>query len=426
MKTYTTLLTLLMVTLMSTILSVAQSQYVYFYPLNNNTNNNPFTANVDSYLNTTDATNGTPKGCYNADIFAQNNNGIWVTSSGNRSPKWTNSGSTFSLMLETDWNNASSASYMTVIFTFKNGASPVNVSGVTFNMYDINSAVCGTTTGIFIDSVSVRGYNTSNVYQNMTLSSVNPCITATGSGTSTTTFKGGASCGPNALSATVTFTSAISNLVITYASGRGYPADVTGPCAAPFPLTSTQDTRTQYIIISPINLGGCPPLPLQDFKFSVTSHKDKVLLQWNASDFDPQDSYYIERSTNGTDFTQIAQIYTQKGSTYDNDIYGYTHLSYRVVQKTKDGQEFYSNIEQVQVSNSNQYTYLFPNPTQNMINIYTNAYLNTSVQILDYTGRKIGEKFIDTPTTILDVSDWAKGLYFVQFAGGVTLRFIKQ
>ncbi|MDW8348466.1 MAG: T9SS type A sorting domain-containing protein [Bacteroidia bacterium] len=422
MRTYL----ILVVILAKAMISIAQSQYIYFYPLNNNANNNPFTANVNSFLNTTDATNGSPVGCYNADIFAQNNNGIWVTSAGNRSPKWTNSGATFGLMLETDWNDASNSSYMTVTFTFKNGTTPVNVSGVTFNMYDINSAVCGTTTGIFIDSVSVRGKNTSNVYQNMTVSSINPCIAVTGSGTSTTTFKGGASCGPNALSATVTFSGAISTLEITYASGRGYPANVVLPCDPPFPLTSTQNTRVQHIILSPINLGGCPPLPLQDLQFEAIYQDDKVMLQWNAQNFDFQSSYYIERSTNGVDFIPVSEIYSPKGTTYDTQITaGYTHLLYRIVQKKKDGQMFYSNIEEVQIHN-NPFTYVFPNPAQNTLTLHTSTYINSTVRLLDYTGKKVYETTLQSSNTEIDISSLEQGLYFIQFVDGKTVRFIKQ
>lgn len=369
---------LLSIIIFYTVLGIAQSQFIYFYPLNNNANNNPYTANVNSFLNTTNATNGTPIGCYNADIFAQNNNGIWVVSLGNRSPKWTNSGTTFSLLLETDWNNASSSSYMTVTFTFKQGATPVNVSGVTFNLYDINSAICGTTSGIFIDSVSVRGKNTGSVYQNMTLSSVNTCITAAGSGTSTTTFRGGASCGANALSTTITFTGAINTIEITYASGRGYPANVVLPCASPFPLTSSQNTRVQHIIVSPINLGGCPPLPLENFLLKTAQAKNSVLLQWNTDSYDNEANYFIERSTNGLDFNLLTPVNNPSGDFYDNDIPNYSTLYYRVVKISKDGQKFYSNVEQV-IIHTNTLINLYPNPAQNSITVQTNGYLQSSV-----------------------------------------------
>ncbi len=425
MKRYT--FTLFTIMLFCVVSATAQSQFIYYYPLNNNANNNPFNANVNSFLNTTDATNGTPVGCYNADISAQNNNGTWVVSSGNRSPKWTNSGTTFSMLLETDWANASNASRINLTITFKQGVNPVNVSGVTFNIYDINSAICGTTTGIFIDSVSVRGRNTASVYQNMTLSSVNSCITATGSGTSTTTFRGGASCGANALSATVTFSAPISTLEITYASGRGYPANVTLPCASPFPLTSSQDTRVQHIIISPINLGGCPPLPLHDFSLKALSDNNKTVLQWNTNYFDTESDYIIEKSINGVDFYKITDITSYTGTYYDHDIFGQSTLYYRIAKTSKDGQVFYSSIEQITLKNEPFFT-VFPNPAQNIIHIQTNStyYMNTPIYIFDYTGKKVTEIMLSSTTTEIDISILSQGLYFIRSTDGQVRSFVKK
>lgn len=91
----------------------------------------------------------------------------------------------------------------------------------------------------------------------------------------------------------------------------------------------------------------------------------------------------------------------------------------------KDGQKFYSNLEQV-IIHTNMLINLYPNPAQNTITVQTNGYLQTPVDIFDYTGRKVKELILVNPVTEIEIAELPSGFYYVRFVDGNVRSFIKQ
>jgi hypothetical protein len=73
---------------------------------------------------------------------------------------------------------------------------------------------------------------------------------------------------------------------------------------------------------------------------------------------------------------------------------------------------------------------IFPNPSNDVVNIsLKNNFTNASIQVFDGTGRVIFEKAINSNTEVLDIKEWANGVYslVVNLDGLVASKlFIKQ
>lgn len=73
---------------------------------------------------------------------------------------------------------------------------------------------------------------------------------------------------------------------------------------------------------------------------------------------------------------------------------------------------------------------IFPNPAVNELNIKTDLSISANeFQIFDINGKRILSDQISTPLQTIDISQLAKGLYFIKVqatAGGITLKFVKK
>jgi len=70
---------------------------------------------------------------------------------------------------------------------------------------------------------------------------------------------------------------------------------------------------------------------------------------------------------------------------------------------------------------------IFPNPASNTINISSNQTPITSIAIKDVLGKLVySEEFSATDSRTLDISSFAKGMYFVLVNNIVSKKIIKE
>jgi hypothetical protein len=165
-------------------------------------------------------------GCIFADISINLSGGAFDVGP---KPAWTNNGETFSFDLDVNWTTTSQT--VTQQITLKNSGGTITNYPVTFDIYDLNAAFCGSITAAnrFIDVVNIVGYKSDLT------TVVNPVYTNLCSGNVVTgnTIRGVDDCGSNARGVTVNFTGAntVARIVITYSSGTGHPG-AKPPCGA--------------------------------------------------------------------------------------------------------------------------------------------------------------------------------------------------
>lgn len=156
----------------------------------------------------------------------------------------------------------------------------------------------------------------------------------------------------------------------------------------------------------------------------------KVALNW-ADNATNEDGYKVERGTDGTNFTEIADLAVNSTSYNDLSVSEATTYHYRVYAYNTDGNSAFSNVEQVATGSTvgideinNTITAVYPNPANTVLNISVKE--NTSITIVNILGAIIATQNLQTGINSIDVSNLAKGVYLIQNANGGAVKFVKE
>ena len=142
------------------------------------------------------------------------------------------------------------------------------------------------------------------------------------------------------------------------------------------------------------------PLPVQLLSFNANVLNEKVQLNWVTASELNNESFTVERSQNGLDFSPILTLdgagTTNLKTTYRaEDKSPFSGLSYyRLLQVDFDGTKSYSSVVAVRISENNLgVTAIYPNPVRPdeflTINYSADADGELNIQCVDLTGRMI-------------------------------------
>lgn len=176
---------------------------------------------------------------------------------------------------------------------------------------------------------------------------------------------------------------------------------------------------------------------VQNFTATRTAG-DAVHLQWKVSEDASLSRYYLQRSTNGTDWTNL---FIQPASGENGPAqYGYDDMAlrngavyYRLQLVNVDGASTLSDVRQVSESRDGS-GWVWPNPAKKTVNAAVSASgpEQTSVQVMNEAGAVVIRQNVYLVKGVnrltIDVSPLAKGLYRMQIntaKGLVTYPFMK-
>jgi hypothetical protein len=182
---------------------------------------------------------------------------------------------------------------------------------------------------------------------------------------------------------------------------------------------------------SPFTFGGASPttLPVKLLDFSATRREKTAFLQWATATELNNNYFEIERSANGSDFVQIAQI-KGNGTTNVQQNYSYTDTRpavgtnyYRLRQIDFDGNMSYSPTVSITFDVPNGGIILSPNPAREQLVVTldeNNRTGNTTVTLLNVMGQTVATATIgsETTQTIIPLAQLARGAYFVRVQSG--------
>ncbi len=269
-----------------------------------------------------------------------------------------------------------------------------------------NPAVCGLTFIVYdIDGDNTSGdrciitANYLGVPQNITMAALDPSPpTITGSGTATATGTGTQG-NQTDDRVQITIPGCVSTLTLQYGNN---PAGAAGG-------RSFSIGNLNWITST---------LPVTFISFNGQKINDGVVrLNWNTgAEFDAG-QFYIERSTDGENFTVAGSVAaTNSASAYTfNDNTSTTQiLFYRIRHTDLDGRSQYSKTIALKFGNNqNGGITIFPNPPADHIFITTNNNLPiTQVEFFDAGGRLVQQE--KNPGNRFDISKLGKGLYRVR------------
>ncbi len=132
--------------------------------------------------------------------------------------------------------------------------------------------------------------------------------------------------------------------------------------AAPYASEATGYSSYQYTQISQV-------LPISWLSFSAVKQGNNGLLNWAVTNEDDNHHYELQRSTNGTDFTNVAVINktANSGGSYNYtdagiNSFGASIFYYRVKQVEISGNFSYSLIKHITMDKKEPGITIFPNP----------------------------------------------------------------
>jgi hypothetical protein len=170
----------------------------------------------------------------------------------------------------------------------------------------------------------------------------------------------------------------------------------------------------------------CAVLPVELLTFDVSKVPEGNLLSWQTASEVNNEGFFIERSSDGTNFEDIG---FQEGAGNSNIINSYTFIDtspneginyYRLRQVDFDGKEEYSKL--VAINNRSVSTKelisVYPNPSRDKIEVMFSAEdYGGSIQIFDAAGKMVydrNEKFEQgVNIKSINTSNFAPGIYFI-------------
>lgn len=179
------------------------------------------------------------------------------------------------------------------------------------------------------------------------------------------------------------------------------------------------------------NCTGCIVLlPIELVSFSGWINGGTAILNWETASEHNNCTFILERSLDGISFTPVRKLDGAVNSTKtlsyqvkDNTLEKNTIYYYRLKQLDCSGQYTYSNIIDLSLnSDENDVTLIVPNPTGDYITII-NSPLTEKMELYNAMGQRLLEKEF---YSILDLSAYPAGVYFLKLEGKQNFRSIKK
>jgi hypothetical protein len=173
-----------------------------------------------------------------------------------------------------------------------------------------------------------------------------------------------------------------------------------------------------------------PPAAPTNLALEPLRALETMRLTWtdNASD---ETGFKIERSTDGTNFTEIADLTTANTITYDDtDLPEATTYHYRVLAYNANGNSSFSNVAQGTTGSAGLNTVnsveinVYPNPTSIFLTVELEN--ESSFKIVSLLGETINYGSLNKGINKLDVSTLSNGNYIfkIESSEGVTFKTI--
>jgi hypothetical protein len=170
-------------------------------------------------------------------------------------------------------------------------------------------------------------------------------------------------------------------------------------------------------------------LPIVLMAFDAVKQATGVSIRWSTQqEFNTQD-FYVERSTNGADYSRIG-IVAAAGNSTTVSTYSYTDATpvtgivyYRIRVIDLDGKEGITSIKALRASSSSVKVGIYPNPATTHANVLVNAEPNNpfTVAVYNQQGMLVGSQAPNSGNAVqLDLSRYTSGQYMVEvrFADG--------
>jgi len=182
------------------------------------------------------------------------------------------------------------------------------------------------------------------------------------------------------------------------------------------------------------SLAGFQPiiLPVKFLGFSAARKGSEVLVQWSTSEEVNADSYQVERSFDGANWTTITAVAAAGNSTALHN-YAYTDRStgskavyYRVKQIDRNGMFAYTTVRAITSETSNADIRVASVQNKVVLQFPQEIKSGVSVRIISLSGQVVHEKRIEQPVGQVILNASVKGNYIVSVSNGQEVNVARQ
>lgn len=174
-------------------------------------------------------------------------------------------------------------------------------------------------------------------------------------------------------------------------------------------------------VFSVYNYTANSPLPLNITTFTATYQNKLSALRWSSSNETNTANFVVERTSNGSTFSQIGYV-TAKGSGYNS--YGFTDATpteantiyYRLKMIDRDGSYSYSKVVSVNFSDNQSFS-IIPNPARDFATLsFSKSLDKATIAVYDITGKQVITQSHNgnTNTYKLNTQSLKSGLYVIK------------
>lgn len=202
-----------------------------------------------------------------------------------------------------------------------------------------------------------------------------------------------------------------------------------------FPLeTASQEQITAFMAKALVYFDSTLPVKLRDYNATL-QNTGVVKLQWLTATETDNKEFIISRSVDGQQFNVVGKVASFGNTTtgnkyvfYDkNPVNGVNY--YRLEQQDFNGDLAGLGERVVNVSLTDQKIEIYPNPTQDIVNVAFVAGLYHQIQLIDMNGKILKQISLSSSTTqtAISLNNLASGTYLLKFNGYTPLvkRIVK-
>lgn len=219
-----------------------------------------------------------------------------------------------------------------------------------------------------------------------------------------------------------------SGTLLPLPSGAGYIWSAVSNSSQSGDVTATNHGGNDIWLLRLVPDAAGGALPLTFLSFNAFAKNNTVGLTWTTSDEKNTKDFVVERSSNGTSWSDIGTV-TASGQSSGVLRYSFTDKApvaqqnyYRLLQRDKDGQFSYSSIKSVMVSNHGAGLRVLVNPVNGKTLDVQNS-VTVIARIYNLQGILLKQVQLTAGRNNIDVSGLASGTYTIS-TGKEVQRFI--
>ncbi len=192
--------------------------------------------------------------------------------------------------------------------------------------------------------------------------------------------------------------------------------------------TSPQEQITAFMAKALAYFEVTLPVTLVNYNATL-QNTGAVKLQWQTASETDNEEFIISRSVDGQQFNVVGKVSSSGNSTtvsnyvfYDSKPFNGVNY-YRLEQQDFNGKITDLGLQVVNASLTDHQVEIYPNPTQDIINVAFVPGLYNQIQLIDSNGKILKQISLNSlaTTTTISLNNLASGIYLLKFNGNIPL-----